>query len=344
MGSLNASSNQEGPSKTDQPDFTSPVYWLAHPVHHPSRVKEALPAASLTLEAGKTLRDAVKMPEYFSDCQQTAPADVFYLHGTMEGWGNRASINRYEQEEWEGFNTHHQMKCVTAFTNVCRAFAPLYRQSAGGGSFELAYQDVLAAFEQYLIETPEPRPLILAGHSQGSMHLLRLVQDRVVTDAAVMARVAGVFAPGCSLNAHSLAPLVLENASASSSEGGDEAVPPTAFMWAVVAPEVDWRKTLVGFMARGKALGPCADPGTWASAGHLGVLLQDENSREPILYRGVISKTQVVDGLVRIHPAPGAEAFLTRMSNHDYHAYDITLFWGNIRERTRQQVEAFLSP
>lgn len=27
-----------------------------------------------------------------------APADVFYLHGTMEGFGNRASINRYDQD------------------------------------------------------------------------------------------------------------------------------------------------------------------------------------------------------------------------------------------------------
>jgi len=338
-----------GPAKTAKPDFKSPVYWLAHPAHHPSRVREALPKWSVALQAGRAAEDAELSPEDFDDDQQTAPADVFYLHGTMEGWGNQASIGRYENEEWQGFNTHHQMKCVTAFTSACRAFAPLYRQSAAWGSFDLAYEDVVAAFEQYLAETPEPRPLILAGHSQGSMHLQRLVRERVAPDAAVAARVVGVFAPGAALTDDaSLAPFVLEDAGAAADGGNAMALKaaqaaPSAFVWAVVAPEVNWTKTLVGWMAGGKPLGPCANPGVWAGGEHLGALLQREGGCEPVLYRGVVGGAEVRDGLLRVRPAPGAEAWLKRMGGGDYHAYDITLFWGNVRARVRDLVEAFVA-
>ena len=35
-----------------------------------------------------------------------------------------------------------------------------------GGSWDLAFQDILSAFEQFLSETGD-RPILLAGHSQG---------------------------------------------------------------------------------------------------------------------------------------------------------------------------------
>ena len=64
-------------------------------------------------------------------------------------------------------------------------WAPKYRQAAFGAfllksqdahkALDLAYRDVLAAFDAFLAAQPAGKPIILAGHSQGSLHLLRLL-------------------------------------------------------------------------------------------------------------------------------------------------------------------------
>ena len=35
-----------------------------------------------------------------------------------------------------------------------------------GGSWDVAFQDILKAFEQFLLDTGD-RPIVVAGHSQG---------------------------------------------------------------------------------------------------------------------------------------------------------------------------------
>jgi hypothetical protein len=77
------------------------------------------------------------------------------------------------------------------FGTVCRTFAPIYRQVtltalpralAGQdmtASFDLAYGDVLAAWRDFLAHRSQDRPFVLIGHSQGSVHLLRLLQNEI---------------------------------------------------------------------------------------------------------------------------------------------------------------------
>eukprot|EP00425_Heterocapsa_triquetra_P045603 CAMPEP_0195072888 /NCGR_PEP_ID=MMETSP0448-20130528/16356_1 /TAXON_ID=66468 /ORGANISM="Heterocapsa triquestra, Strain CCMP 448" /LENGTH=432 /DNA_ID=CAMNT_0040104927 /DNA_START=89 /DNA_END=1385 /DNA_ORIENTATION=- len=333
----------DGPSPQQTPDFTSAVYWLAHPSHHPSRVRESLPAVCRTFSGSEaSAASAATEAVTFNDDQETAAADVFFVHGTMEGWGNRASINRYEKEVWRGFDTHHQMTMVTAFTGVCRAYAPLYRQAGMTGDWDLAYRDVAAAFEQLLSETPADRPLILAGHSQGSMHIARLVKERVAPDAALLARVAGIYAPGAGSWIEPT-PLNLEGAS-----GVDGSGNPTVAMWATVTPGSRRDQVLVGMMSRGNEPPPSANPGTWVPGGHFpGALLPDEEGK-PTLYRGLVQKTEAsAQGLLELHAGAGdgAGAMLQKLNfgGRDFHAYDIHLLWGNVRFRVQKQVEAHLA-
>jgi hypothetical protein len=85
------------------------------------------------------------------------------------------------------------------FGSVCRTFAPIYRQatltallrqSAGGGTrtaevMDLAYGDVRAAWRHYLQNHNGGRPFVLIGHSQGTIHLTRLLaQDIEGSEAA----------------------------------------------------------------------------------------------------------------------------------------------------------------
>lgn len=66
-------------------------------------------------------------------------------------------------------------------------YAPYYRQATFAAyqsdsataevALDLAYQDVKAAFKHYLSVSDKKRPLVLAGFSQGSEMLLRLMKD-----------------------------------------------------------------------------------------------------------------------------------------------------------------------
>merc|ERR1712167_542962 len=87
------------------------------------------------------------------------------------------------------------MQTVTAINNRCKLYAPRYRQNqppchgrlmhpanpenlrkAAYESMELAYTDLERAFAQFLECTGKDRPIIIASHSQGTMHATRLME------------------------------------------------------------------------------------------------------------------------------------------------------------------------
>jgi len=78
---------------------------------------------------------------------------------------------------------------ASAFNEVGEIWAPRYRQATFGAfltsqaeaqkALDFAYRDVLAAFDEFLKEVGPDRPIILAGHSQGALHLERLLRERV---------------------------------------------------------------------------------------------------------------------------------------------------------------------
>src|SRR4029079_12452954 len=76
---------------------------------------------------------------------------------------------------------------ASAFNGVGEIWAPSYRQAAYGAfllksedaqkALDLAYGDVAAAFDQFVREAGD-RPIILAGHSQGALHLERRLRGK----------------------------------------------------------------------------------------------------------------------------------------------------------------------
>lgn len=77
------------------------------------------------------------------------------------------------------------------FSTVCRTFAPLYRSATLGiipaalagqspePYFNFAYADVLGAWRDYLAHRNGGRPFVLIGHSQGTIHLIRLLASEI---------------------------------------------------------------------------------------------------------------------------------------------------------------------
>lgn len=120
----------------------------------------------------------------------TPSANVFFMHPTTylspESWN--AAFDNPGRGVGGGSVDATLRNQASAFARCCRIFAPRYRQAtlfafldtAGDGAraIDLAYQDIDRAFDAFLARNGG-KPFVIAGHSQGSVHLLRLVQQRI---------------------------------------------------------------------------------------------------------------------------------------------------------------------
>jgi len=78
---------------------------------------------------------------------------------------------------------------ASRFSQVCRVFAPMYRQLTlaaitgraplDEAGVELAYASALAAFKDYLARDNDGRGIVFIGHSQGAGVLIHLLQQEV---------------------------------------------------------------------------------------------------------------------------------------------------------------------
>jgi len=121
----------------------------------------------------------------------TRYVDVFFLHPTSHNkqfrkltWNASLQSKRINKKTDRGTIQFQ----ASAFNRNTRVFAPRYRQVHINGyfsekqsdarkAFDLAYSDVKAAFEYYLKNENKGRPVIIAAHSQGSTHSMRLIRE-----------------------------------------------------------------------------------------------------------------------------------------------------------------------
>src|SRR4051794_16737930 len=115
-------------------------------------------------------------------------ASVFFVHPTsfLQSSTWNAPVSDRESRDRAALFVRSQ---ASAFNSVGAVWAPRYRQATFGAfltsadnarrALDFAYRDVLAAYEEFLREAPADRPIILAAHSQGSAHLLRLLEERI---------------------------------------------------------------------------------------------------------------------------------------------------------------------
>lgn len=124
-----------------------------------------------------------------NDAWKNGEVDVFFIAPTLNfsklGWN--APINHPSSTEL--ISEMIMSGQASVFNSCCRIFSPKYRQATfysflGGGkngqqALELAYDDCLKAFDHYLTHFNNGRPFFLAGHSQGALHIMRLMDDRI---------------------------------------------------------------------------------------------------------------------------------------------------------------------
>lgn len=120
-----------------------------------------------------------------------APVDVFFIHPTSFN-------NKNDHQQWNAslavkkINKHTDRKPIkyqaSIFNQAGQVYAPRYRQthlkayftqdtSRARRAFDLAYRDVRDAFLYYLEHYNSGRPIIIASHSQGTTHGMRLMKE-----------------------------------------------------------------------------------------------------------------------------------------------------------------------
>lgn len=121
------------------------------------------------------------------DRQATADVDVFYIHPTTYYKGDPWNADVHNQKLNAFTDKMPVMHQASVFNGSCKVYAPRYRQAhlmsfylldkGGKQALDLAYQDVKAAFEYYMAHYNHGRPVIIAGHSQGTYHAIRLLKE-----------------------------------------------------------------------------------------------------------------------------------------------------------------------
>ncbi|NJC34515.1 hypothetical protein GGR88_002029 [Sphingomonas jejuensis] len=161
------------------PDYQQDGAWLCLP-GKTDACSQVLPTVALNPNGYGSVGEARPNPD--------AAADCFYVYPTVSRDPGVVSDLVAGQEE---IATAYAQ--VARFSEQCRLFAPIYRQltlatlnrAATSGdqrevvpAFELAYQDVKAAWTEFRRRSGD-RPFVLIGHSQGSVHLSRLIAEEI---------------------------------------------------------------------------------------------------------------------------------------------------------------------
>ncbi len=325
-------------------DYADASNWAAHP--------DAVDAADAT------------PPRGFVDAQGDARADVFFLHPTSYVRG--ASWTQPE-ETMRGDALVDDILILnqaTAFNQCCRIFAPRYRQAAfyafmteneaGLAALDLAYEDVRAAFERYMAEWNDGRPVVIAGHSQGSLHGLRLLADYFAS-GPYREQLVAAYLPGYPIPAEAvrrLAPAI-EICGTPDQTG-------CLASWNAVRKN----RHIPGFFKRlplpaddgwGRAPGAaplCVNPISWAEGapaaradsrgGFAGGFAVAADGGAPGVDIELVGAACVQGWLEITRPADDAYLF-GQMSKGWHHIHEYALFWVDIRENAAGRVDAFVA-
>jgi hypothetical protein len=155
----------------------------------------------------KDSADAIPPGSGMFDGQVTAKVDVFYIHPTLDfsgkGW-NGDIRNKKLNNRVDIYPIRFQ---ASAFNGSCKVYSPRYRQATlysftkqagenGKKALDLAYEDVVRAFQYYLLNYNQGRPFVLAAHSQGSWHAYRLLHDFFDNNPALQKQLVAAYIIG----------------------------------------------------------------------------------------------------------------------------------------------------
>ena len=282
-------------------------------------------------------------------------AHAFYIHPTTylkrDRWN--APLEDRESRDRAALFVRSQ---ASAFADVAAVWAPRYRQAAYGAflldskdaraALELAYADLLRAFDHFVRSVPPGEPVILAGHRQGALHLMRLLRERVAGDR-LRERVVAAYVVGWPLSVTADLPaLVLPPCRASDQAG-------CILSWMSFAEPANPKLVIDSYEDSAGLTGAkreradilCVNPltgtqdGAAPPAANRGTLVPSPDLRSATLVAGRVG-ARCDKGLLLLEgrvPLLGPYV----LPGNNYHVYDYALFWADIRRDAALRLSAW---
>jgi hypothetical protein len=339
-------------TKAPAPDYASADAWLARP--EKQDLADYVPA----IDGAPTIDVAAS-----SAGRGAKPVDVFFVHPTTylhgEDWNDpgKSGTSTEENTRWVLANQ------ASAYNGCCNVYAPRYRQTSIYGFFasdrsiseqalDFAYQDVRRAFEDFLTEIGDARPFILAGHSQGTIHLRRLLREKI-SGTPLVQRMVAAYLIGGGVELQELAAMPDVPACKSATDLG------CVVHWATYGPEGRAPEGETGEIL-------CTNPLTWSideepapanlnlgavvPSGEFNVAFFGSDRARGVEFEPlgapIVAHTgaQCRDGRLVVdaqEESPFAD--YARLGGQNYHGLDYALFYMNVRENTQRRVAAYLS-
>ena len=282
---------------------------------------------------------------------------VFYVSPTT--FTRKSSWNApLDDKETNGRLDLFASSQASAFNGVGAVWAPRYRQ-AGMGAFlgssanataalDFAYRDVARAFDAFLAQIPETQPIMLVGHSQGSLHLLRLIHEKVA-GRPVAQRIVAAYLVGWPISTTADLPALGLPGCARAGQAN------CIVSWQSFADPADPHQVVdvydatVGLTGQPRKGTPmlCVNPLTGAPAtaapasANLGALVPKAGLAGADLVPGRVPARCRPDGFLSIGAPPeGYGAYVLPGGN--YHVFDYALFWANVRADAAARTAGFL--
>ncbi len=354
------------------PNYSSKKSWAAHP-----EIDDKSSFVPLGLEKTKV---------------EDLKADVFFIHPTTY-FGNK---------NWNASLSHPVANTIvdeiimsgqaSVFNSCCRIFAPRYRQAtfhsfltsrdSGVKALDVAYSDVARAFDFFINHLNDGRPFFIASHSQGTVHAMRLLEDKIDNTDLVKRMVAaytiGFEFPRVKFEEDLKNIKPSQNATDTQCviaydtyiEGGRPLtiLDRTKLPFAHRDPETGKKDGTWEWKSRSKFVTFSTNPISWKSdneladaSQHLGAvnneysesnfklesLLDKEiaeikTARLSSVYENEVSARCGEDGILYISKPVHRQFRMMLLPGGNYHNYDYSLFYMNLRENAKARLEAFL--
>jgi hypothetical protein len=304
----------------EPPDYSNNYYWAALPF-----VKDSA--------------DLVPANTGSKDEQENAKADVFYIHPTNYLRGKKWNANLRDsasRNKTDGLACKYQ---ASAFNGCCKVYMPRYRsakilsyffpQKTRQKVFDVAYQDIRDAFIYYLEHYNGDRPFIIASHSQGSDHAIRLCKEFFDKDSALNKKFIAAYIPGALVFKKTFIQL----------KPCEDSLQTGCY--------VTWNSMRYGevlFLGKPVSAAICVNPLTWTgSKKHAPDSLNKGGL--PFTFdkkdKGVADAEISPNGLLWIHKPDRSLKEYPRINTRNYHFLDYNLFYFNIRSNAKQRIDSY---
>jgi hypothetical protein len=265
-------------------------------------------------------------------------ADVFYVYPTLNtaNSDHRWNVPLDDEVQKKKIIETALPYQGSAFAEAGRFYAPFYRSAhlrsyyvkdtKGKEALELAYADVRAAFLYYLEHYNNGRPIILAGHSQGSTHCGLLLKE-FFDGKTLQNQLIAAYLPGIGIHTSDLKNIPLMTSP--NQTGG-------YVTWNTFKKRIDKKSYETWY--KGRAV---VNPVTWnlaprsLKAQHKGFLYFDNQVYQQLF------EAHLIDGAIWID-RPRGKFFWLSLTMRNYHIGDINLFWQDIHDNAQFRVRSYL--